>query len=396
MIVKFTTLFFMNKAKFVLAFLLVSSGCFVHAQESPVYFVTIGVFGRMDNTTRLVAKANQQGYEANYVVDNVRKLNYVYVLKTSEKRKAFAYAIKLRAETEYRDAWVFISNLEGASPEELPQIEEKKSEPIVEIVPVPKEPESAIDSSLIAANPVEVVEVKKPVGKAFYFRLINAGDGSEIKSGEVHIQEAIRATQYQTFRPGELVYLEAPKNARGSYTVITQIAGYSPTSSVFNYQNPSARKGNQEELIIELSLKKAKKGDYVDFSSVKFFTNASLLQPASQNELDGLADLMKENLKYRIKIHGHVNGSRDRESITRSEKSGFFGLNSGVDKVTKKMSAKDLSTARAESIRDYLVSQGIEASRIKIKGDGSQIPLYPETGIYGQYNDRVEIEFLKN
>jgi len=383
----------MNKLKYALVFPFVLSGCFGFAQEIPVYFVTIGVFAKLENATRLVEKANQQSYLGNYGVDNIRKLNYVYLLKTSDKRKAYAYAIKLRAETEYRDAWVFDGNLEGVPAEEPPQIEEKKPEPIVEIIP--KEPEPAIDSSLIA-KPVKIKEVIKPVGKAFYFKLVNAGDGSEINSGELRIQEGMRASQYQVFKPSEVIYLEAPKNAKGLYTVVTQLPGYTPTNSVFNYQNPSAKKGNQEELIIELQVTKAKKGDYTDFNNVKFFTNASLLQPAAQNELDGLVDLMKENLKYRIKVHGHVNGKRERESITRGEKSDFFGLNRAADKSTKRMSAMDLSTARAESVRDYLVTQGIDANRIKIKGEGGRILLYPEAGLYGAYNDRVEIEFLKN
>jgi len=254
----------------------------------------------------------------------------------------------------------------------------------------------AISPTVCPIPAVKIKEVIKPVGKAFYFKLVNAGDGSEINSGELRIQEGMRASQYQVFKPSEVIYLEAPKNAKGLYTVVTQLPGYTPTNSVFNYQNPSAKKGNQEELIIELQVTKAKKGDYTDFNNVKFFTNASLLQPAAQNELDGLVDLMKENLKYRIKVHGHVNGKRERESITRGEKSDFFGLNRAADKSTKRMSAMDLSTARAESVRDYLVTQGIDANRIKIKGEGGRILLYPEAGLYGAYNDRVEIEFLKN
>lgn len=60
------------------------------------------------------------------------------------------------------------------------------------------------------------------------------------------------------------------------------------------------------------------------------------------------------------------------------------------------MSAKDLSLKRAESVRDYLISQGIEANRLSVKGEGGKIPLYAEGGTLGQYNDRVEIEFVRS
>jgi len=31
-----------------------------------------------------------------------------------------------------------------------------------------------------------------------------------------------------------------------------------------------------------------------------------------------------------------------------------------------------------------------------LKGEGGKVPLYPEGGTLGQYNDRIEVEFVKN
>jgi outer membrane protein OmpA-like peptidoglycan-associated protein len=375
------------------------------AQDTPNYYVTIGVFAKVDNANRLVEKAIAQGLAAQSATKMGGNLNYVYVLATTEKRKAYALAIKLRAESEYKDAWVFDGQL-GEATAKVPQpVIEKKEEPVVEIKPIEPEVKPTIDSAALAkptvdsaalVKPVEPIVEKKPKGKPFYFKLINVADNSEVKSGEVHVQEAVRAAQYQSFKPGEVIYLEAPKNKRGSYTIITQIPGYSPLSTVFNYQNPAGEKGGSDEIIIDLPVTKAKRGDYVDFNNVRFFKNASILQPAAQNELDGLVDLMKENLNYKIKVHGHVNGTQVRESFLRGPNSAFFATNPAEDKAEKKMSAKDLSTFRAQTIKDYLVSQGIDASRISTKGDGGQIPLYPEGGTLGQFNDRIEIEIVKH
>jgi outer membrane protein OmpA-like peptidoglycan-associated protein len=370
------------------------------AQDTPNYYVTIGVFAKVDNANRLVEKATKEGLVVQSASKASGNLNYVYVLATTEKRKAYALAIKLRAETEYKDAWVFEGQL-GEVPVAtvVEPIVEKKEEPIVEVKPIEPEIKPTIDSSALIKpieKPMEPVIEKKPAGKPFYFKLRNVADNSEVKSGEVHVQEAVRATQYQAFKPGEVIYLEAPKNKRGSYTVVTQVPGYSPLSTVFNYQNPAGEKGGSDEVIIELPVTKAKKGDYVDFNNVKFFKNSSILQPASQNELDGLVDLMKENLKYKVKIHGHVNGTQDRESFVRGPNSVFFATDPSADKTEKKMSAKDLSTFRAETVKDYLVTQGIEVGRLSTKGEGGKIPLYPEGGTLGQYNDRVEIEIVKH
>lgn len=379
---------------FVFAFFLSAS---LYSQTN--YNVTIGVFKRAENAQRLLEKAKGQGYEAGQGVNPANGLNYVFVLTTTEKRKAYALAVKLRAETEYKDAWVYEGSFQNSALIVEP-VEEKKPEPVEEVKKVePPVVTPPIDSSTIKKVEPEkpiVVEKPKPAGKPFYIKLRNTYDNSEVKSGEVHVQEAVKAPQYQAFKPGEIIYLEPPKNKRGAYTIVTQVAGYSPASTVFNYESPIGEKGPDGETIIELPVVKAKKGDYVDFNNVKFYKNASLLLPAAQNELDGLVDLMKENMKYEIKIHGHVNGDQARESFTRGPNSSFFGTNPTTDVTTKKMSAKELSLKRAESVRDYLISQGIEAKRLSVKGEGGKIPLYPEGGTLGQLNDRVEIEFVKS
>lgn len=385
---------------FVFAFFLSAS---LYSQTN--YNVTIGVFKRAENAQRLLEKAKGQGYEAGQGVNPANGLNYVFVLTTTEKRKAYALAVKLRAETEYKDAWVYEGSFQNSTPivksEPVAEPEEEKKPEPVEVVKQVEPPvvTPPIDSSTIKKVEPEkpiVVEKPKPAGKPFYIKLRNTYDNSEVKSGEVHVQEAVKAPQYQAFKPGEIIYLEPPKNKRGAYTIVTQVAGYSPASTVFNYENPIGEKGPDGETIIELPVVKAKKGDYVDFNNVKFYKNASLLLPAAQNELDGLVDLMKENMKYEIKIHGHVNGDQARESFTRGPNSSFFGTNPTTDLTTKKMSAKELSLKRAESVRDYLISQGIEAKRLSVKGEGGKIPLYPEGGTLGQLNDRVEIEFVKS
>jgi outer membrane protein OmpA-like peptidoglycan-associated protein len=399
----------MTRSLLLISLFLFGASSLSVAQDATNYYVTIGVFAKLGNTTRLTEKANKQSLDANYAMNPSRSLHYVYVLNTTEKRKAFALAIKLRAETEYKDAWVYEGKLGEAAitkDEPVPIAEEKPKEPIVEIKPVAPEVKPIIEPTVIDSTtivkqteevkPVEMPVEKKPTGIPFYFKLVSVADGSEVKSGQVHIQETVRATQYQAFKVGEVVYLEAPKNTRGSYTVITQVPGYSPISTVFNYKNPAGEKGSLDETIIELPVTKAKRGDYIDFNNVKFFKNASILQAASQNELDGLVDLMKENTKYKIKVHGHVNGNQNRESFVRGQNSAFFSTNPSNDKAVKNMSPKDLSTFRAETIKDYLVSQGIDASRISVKGEGSKIPLYPEGGTLGQFNDRIEIEFIKH
>lgn len=62
----------------------------------------------------------------------------------------------------------------------------------------------------------------------------------------------------------------------------------------------------------------------------------------------------------------------------------------------KRASDKELTTLRAEAVKQYLVSQGVEADRIKTKGEGGKLMIYPQNSVYANYNDRVEVEITKH
>lgn len=260
--------------------------------------------------------------------------------------------------------------------------------------PVKKEPVKPVAEKKDTVTTKKTEVAKKPKGKPYYFKVIRKDDGKEI-FGELQLQEALGATQYQLVKSGELIYLEAPRNKRGSYNIVALLPGYKEKSLIFLYNNPPIEIGPQNEEIITLVVDKAKTGDYVDFNNVHFFRNASILRPASKNELDQLVILLKENPRYKIRIHGHCNGTQDRESYLMGTSTDFFAMDPKTNKKTT-ISAKDLSEARAESVKNYLVKQGIDPERIVTKAEGGKIPIYPESGTLGQYNDRIEVEFTKH
>jgi len=367
------------------------------AQTVNSNYVVIGAFRVLSNAERYTEMAKKEGFSAQFAIQPGRNLYYVYILNTDDKKKAFNLLIKTKVESNHKDAWVYMGKL---GTDEVAKVE-VKPEPVIEPVkePVVETPPAKdtvavvqkIDSSLIKKPEPEV---KKPMGKPFYFKTVSKADGKEL-FGTLQVGESANASQYAAIKSGEVVYLESPKNKKGTYTVTAQLPGYKQSNIVFNYAKAVAEKGPQNEDVITLTLDKAKKGDYIDFNNVHFFKNTSILQPESQNELDGLVNLMKENEKYKIKIHGHCNGTQVRESYTLGTSTSFFAMDpSGNKKET--ISSKDLSYARAETVRAYLVQQGIENERISLKGEGGKVPLYPEGGTLGQYNDRIEVEFTKN
>jgi outer membrane protein OmpA-like peptidoglycan-associated protein len=90
----------------------------------------------------------------------------------------------------------------------------------------------------------------------------------------------------------------------------------------------------------------------------------------SKPELSELLTVLKNNSK-KINIQGHVCCTKDGEE-------------DGLDVETKTM---NLSFTRAKAVNDYLIENGINASRIKYEGLGGKF----KTGRYNDQDRRVEI-----
>lgn len=376
-------------------------------------YVTIGVFAVQDNAVRYTARANKAGFNAQYAINPSRNLYYVYVMESADRRKAVSFMMKVRAESEFKDAWIFTGHLGTETPPQekqtpLPSVPEPvKTAPevtpavVLPAVVAPAVVEKNAEPTPSAPKTDSVVAVKPPVkrvvkGKLFTFKFINADNGNEIR-GEIHFSESKKATQYQAFKADEAIDLPAPKNGAGTYYITTIAPGYKPVQTVFNYKDPvpvSSGTGPEGELIIPLSLERAKRGDYIEFTNVSFYRNSVVLHPQSETELQGLADLMKEHKDYRVKVHGHCNGTGSRDIITLGKSTKFFESDPGNQK--KRASDKELTTLRADAVKRYLVSQGVEEDRIAVKGEGGKLMIYPQNSVYANYNDRVEVEITKH
>jgi outer membrane protein OmpA-like peptidoglycan-associated protein len=92
-------------------------------------------------------------------------------------------------------------------------------------------------------------------------------------------------------------------------------------------------------------------GQYFDLNSVNFEVGKSDL-PKSKPEVDNLVGFMKKYPTAKIRLEGHTEDLK--------------GLNG--EKLNK-----DLSLNRVQAIKDYLVSQGIEAGRIEVLGLGQSM-----------------------
>jgi outer membrane protein OmpA-like peptidoglycan-associated protein len=105
---------------------------------------------------------------------------------------------------------------------------------------------------------------------------------------------------------------------------------------------------------------------------VNFETGKSTLLPASFPVLDEIAAQLRELPDIEIEVSGHTDNQ------------GGAALN------------LKLSQARAQTVMEYLVSQGVAAGRLTAKGYGQEKPIEPNTTPAGRaQNRRVELNRLK-
>jgi outer membrane protein OmpA-like peptidoglycan-associated protein len=115
------------------------------------------------------------------------------------------------------------------------------------------------------------------------------------------------------------------------------------------------------------NLQPAERGTTVNLNSVLFEQSKANLLPESFSELDLVVNFLQSNPDVAIELSGHTD-------------------NRGVHRDNVK-----LSQDRVEKVKEYLVSQGIDAKRISGKGYGGTKPIANnENAETRKLNRRVE------
>jgi outer membrane protein OmpA-like peptidoglycan-associated protein len=117
------------------------------------------------------------------------------------------------------------------------------------------------------------------------------------------------------------------------------------------------------------------------------------MRPESQFQLNELLNMLEEDSGYRIKLHGHTNGSASGDYVRLAENDTLFFKMSRIHERTRG-SAKDLSYDRAMTVKLYLVSKGIAENRIEVIGWGGKKMIYDQHSKAAKRNIRVEVEVL--
>lgn len=178
---------------------------------------------------------------------------------------------------------------------------------------------------------------------------------------------------------GELIAVNKSNSESGEYLVVLPVGrnyGVTASSEGYFFYSQSfelPKDTTYLEITNNIQLEPIKKGTKVVLNNIFFETGKAELKPISYVELNKGVKLLEENPTMVIEIGGHTDDRGSDEANLR------------------------LSTARANSVKDYMVLAGIDASRLRAKGYGESTPIADNTTAEGRTTNRrtefVIVEF---
>jgi len=370
-------------------------------------YVVIGAFAIEKNAVEFVEKVKEHSLKAVSEINITRNLFYVYILQTANRKAAFDLANNIRTTTPFSDTWVYTGILGRKSDGEdfNPQTEENletigltdKSDTVAIVTPiVSKVTNELLPMAAAVSEDKSTVKVEEAVegSRNFFFKIVRDEDQQEVQ-GDVDVIDLDKTKKATSYKGNQNVAV-APVNKSGNISLLCEVFGYRKMQREINFNQAQESEGiemNGDQAIIKFELTRLKKGDISVMYNVYFYKDAGIMRPESRYEVNSLVDMMKENLKYKIKIHGHTNGSAAGKVISLGDSKDYFSLNDTKEGFG---SAKKLSQERSEVIRDFMVSEGIDSKRMQIKAWGGKRPIYDKMSAHAQSNVRVEIEILED
>jgi len=363
---------------------------------------------------KLVEKLQEKGIEANYGFSKTKNLFFVYSTKYNSRSEALGAIKSERERTGESKAWVYVNNsgVDSKKNDEsnTPSIIEEKEE-VIEETKIEKN--STLKEAEESAPPKEIIEEVKnenleeeqtPIShQGMTYLFIEATDATTGKPLEIDFEvvDLARKVEIARTQSNHSFPLSEPTSASKMIQVQSNDVAWQAQSFDFKYYEPiidpiSIFLDNLgDTTFVKFEMKPIKKGDIVTLYKVFFFKDASIMMAKSEYELEQVLSLMNNNPTVKIVIHGHTNGGSAGKIIALKEDGDIDFFNINGDHRELSGTASKLSAERASIVKRYLTSNGIDPSRLSIKGWGGKKMIYDKHSPEARYNVRVEIEVVE-
>lgn len=229
-----------------------------------------------------------------------------------------------------------------------------------------------VENTVIASENDIDVEITEPEAKAvvtvFKGKVLDAITGLPVGAKIKMVDNNNNILTAEAFADPETGEFELIVPKGGNYGVSTNRKGYLFNS--INFRLPEF--SEYQEIDVSILLDKAEAGTKMVLKNIFFDNGSSDLRTESLGELEVIKDLLIYSPNLRVQINGHT------------------------DNVGNSVYNKLLSKKRAQSVIDYLITNGINTERLEAKGFGEEKPLVSNDDEIGgrEINRRTEIEVL--
>lgn len=370
------------------------------------YYIIVSAYSPAKESVarRYVKELRAAGYEADFGMDTRPHLYLVYINYYDDFRVAIRQMLQTRKAGRFTDAWVRV--ITGDIQQKVPEKPKEETAP-APVTPVHKGEQQVSERQKTPEIEKEDTPEVEPeeesihsaqAGQKIFINLFYVTK-NRIVDGYVTIIDTERKKVLKKVKGNGFVFIADPKTSSGQVTLIADVFGYRKMEHDLTF--PLTKKNTADLPFVEwvegvpaisFELDRYHKGDVAVMYNVYFYNDASIMLPKSKYELGSLLQLLQENTHYRIRLHGHTNGNRTGKIIALGPDKSFFAV---TDESLRTMgTAKKLSGMRADTIREYLIEQGIDPGRIETKAWGGKRPLYEPNSPSARKNVRVEVEIL--
>jgi outer membrane protein OmpA-like peptidoglycan-associated protein len=388
------------------------------------YYIVVAAFfsHQEDYAQRYAAKLNENGLHAKYGLEPTRKLYFVYLDQYSDFTESVRQMLRVRKSGTFEKAWVRTirtgpETSEHIANKEEPQLQKvnppltpvvKKEEPKIagakkteEVNATEKkvEEQKSVVTEVIENPPADPVYLPQSLSNTPVFLSLYNATNNQVIDGDVEVVDTERSRLITKVKGNTYVTLPNPGTKSGQLSLISKTFGFRPEQHELHYQNTEADTvqpyldlvGNF--YMVNFGLSRIHKGDISTLYNVYFYNDAAIMLPDSKYQLNSLLQMFKENPSLKIVLHGHTNGNSRGKIIYMGPSKDFFKITK--DAVEGSGSAKELSEARAEVIREWLLAQGIANERVTVKGWGGSRMIHDKNSVHARKNIRVDVEVIE-
>lgn len=368
------------------------------------YYMTVAAYLSSGEgyAIRYTKKLQDDGFNADYGFTYKKNMYFVYIKYYSDFKVAVNEINSTRKETPFDDAWVYVYKavkpMKDIVTDEGKKVDE--GERVDKIIETPADSTVSIqDTTSVTVTITEedsTITEEADRSRLIYFEAVHART-QELVDVEITLFDPYYANVVTTIKSGESKRVNPPENDQNILQVMTNTIGWKTDAVSINFNNPvnssTAYFANQsnDTLALFFEMHKLRKGDVQILFNVYFMSESAIMQPVSKLQLEELKAMMDNDPKYRIKLHGHTNGSASGKYTRLGENDTIFFQTSSKHELTSG-SAKKLSHDRANTVKKYLIARGIAADRIEIKGWGGKKQIYDKHSRAAQRNIRVAVE----